>query len=335
MALLGFVIVTAAGMAAAQNAGAPVGIVGQTPRSVSEGVLDLLAYSVVPDGTLSTVQLDRGGGDDNDIGVSLSQLGAGFTWSDSFPLYLEGFLGYARYDPRFVFSDGQDQRRISTRWDQFSVTIGVGYDFPIAKNLYLRPILNAAIAQVTTDAALATSLLAFRNNNQDLAAIDRGKLNAYGLGGSLMLAYYDHLPAREIDIELRTTDLQLQTFGDTTDAVKGDTNALTVNLWGRLRWPTGTRSVSKAGQVAGGGPAFPLSRRPAGGPRVRASDQDRRRTRARCRRTQDRRLWPLHGARAAGRALCLRAECHGLFRRARDHLLGGAIAVHLIQPRSR
>jgi Autotransporter beta-domain len=243
MALLGLVVVTAADVASAQNL--PVGIVGQTPRSVSEGVLDLLAYSVVPDGTLSTVQLDRGGEDDNDIGVSLSQLGAGFTWSDSVPVYLEGYLGYARYDPRFVFSDGQDQRRISTRWDQFSVTIGVGYDFPLAKNLYLRPILNAAIAQVTTDATLAASLVAFRNDNQDLAAIDRGKLNAYGLGGSLVLAYYDHLPAREIDIELRTTDLQLQTFGDTSEAVKGDTNALTVNLWGRLRWPTGLEAFQR------------------------------------------------------------------------------------------
>jgi hypothetical protein len=193
MALLGLVIATVAGTAAAQNTGLPVGIVGQTPRSVSEGVLDLLAYSVVPDGTVSTLQLDRGGGDDNDIGVSLSQLGAGFTWSDSFPLYLEGYLGYARYDPRFVFSDGQEQRRIGTRWDQFSATVGIGWDFLLAKNIYLRPIVNAAIAQVTTDAALAASLLAFRND-QDLAAIDRGKLNAYGLGGSLVLAYYDHLP---------------------------------------------------------------------------------------------------------------------------------------------
>jgi hypothetical protein len=100
MALLGLVTATVAETASAQNTGLPVGVIGQTPRSVSEGVLDLLAYSVVPDGTVSTLQLDRGGEDDNDIGVTLSQLGAGFTRSDSFPLYLEGYLGYARYDPR-------------------------------------------------------------------------------------------------------------------------------------------------------------------------------------------------------------------------------------------
>ena len=111
MAILGLVIASAAGTAAAQNSGLPAGIVGTTPRTVGEGVLDLLAYSVVPDGTVSTLQINRHGEGDNDIGVSLGQLGAGFTWSDSFPLYLEGFLGYARYDPRFVFSDGQQQRQ--------------------------------------------------------------------------------------------------------------------------------------------------------------------------------------------------------------------------------
>jgi Autotransporter beta-domain len=244
MALLGLVIVTAADEAAAQNGSLPVGIVGTTPRSVSEGVLDLLSYSVVPDGTVSTLQMDRSGEGDNDIGVTLGQIGAGFTWSDSVPVYLEGFIGYARYDPRFVFSDGQEQRRISTRWDQFSVTVGVGYDFLLAKNIYLRPIANAAVAQVTTDAALAGSLIEFRSN-QDLAFLERGKMNAYGLGGSLVLAYYDHLPAREIDIELRATDLYLQTFGDTSAAVEGDTNALTVNLWARLRWPTGLEAFQR------------------------------------------------------------------------------------------
>lgn len=242
--VVGLVIATAADLALAQDAALPVGIVGATPRRVSEGVLDLLAYSVVPDGTVSTLQIDRKGEGDNDIGVTLGQLGAGFRWSESVPVYLEGFLGYARYDPRFVFSDGQTQRRIGTRWDQFGATVGVGYDIPVAKNLYLRPIVNAALAQVTTDAALAASLIEFRSN-QDLAFLDRGRMNAWGLGGSLMLAYYDHLPAREIDVELRTTNLHLQTFGNTSAAVEGDTNALTVNLWGRLRWPTGLEAFDR------------------------------------------------------------------------------------------
>lgn len=232
-----------AGIASAQDAGSSVTFVGRTPRTVSEGILDLLAYSVVPDGTVSTLQLNRGGGED-DVGVSLGQIGAGFTWSKGFPLYLEGYLGYARYDPRFVFTSGQDQRQLGTRWDQFSATVGVGWDFPLGGNFYLRPIANTAIARATTDATLASNALAFRTDEQ-IQALERGRVNAYGVGGSLVLAYYDHLPAREIDIELRTTDLYLQSFGDTNPPLRADTNALTVNLWSRLRWPTGLEAFDR------------------------------------------------------------------------------------------
>ena len=220
----------------------PATFVGRTPRSVSEGILDLLAYSVVPDGTVSTLQINRG--NEEDVGVSLGQLGAGFTWSKSLPLYLEGFLGYARYDPRFVFSDGQDQRRIPTRWDQVAATVGIGWDFPLGGNFYLRPIANASIAQTTTDATLASTFLEFRTDER-VQSLERGKMNAYGVGGSLVLAYYDHLPKREIDIELRATDLYLQTFGDTTPPLSANTNALTVNLWGRYRWPTGLEAFER------------------------------------------------------------------------------------------
>jgi hypothetical protein len=91
--------------------------------------------------------------------------------------------------------------------------------FGSSHGLNLRPIVNAAVAPITTDATLAGSLIAFRNN-QDLEFLDRGRMNAYGLGGSLMLAYYDHLP-------------------------KGSSKALTVNLWGRLRWPTGVEAFHR------------------------------------------------------------------------------------------
>ena len=39
--------------------------------------------------------------------------------------------------------------------------------------------MNAAVAQITTDATLAGSLIAFRNN-QDLEFLDRGRMNEYG-----------------------------------------------------------------------------------------------------------------------------------------------------------
>ena len=146
-ALAALCTATASG-AAAQNAPAPqvpVGVVGTTPRSVSKGVLGLLSFSVVPDGTASALQIDRSGGSD-DIGITLGQIGAGFTFSGTFPLYVEGYLGYGRYDPRFVFSDGEEQRQVRTRWDQLALTIGDGCDSRLAKNLHQRPILNAAVA---------------------------------------------------------------------------------------------------------------------------------------------------------------------------------------------
>lgn len=239
-------IVAAAAGAVAQEGRLPPpppGIVGTTPRGVSQGVLGLLSYSVVPDGTASAVQISRSGADD-DIGVTLGQLGAGFTVDESFPLYLEGYLGYARYDPRFVFSNGEEQRRLPARWDQVAVTVGVGWDFRLARNLYLRPILNAALAHVTSDAALFGSLAEFRTE-RDLAFLDRGRLNAWGLGGSLVLAWYDHMPAREIDVELRGTHLHLSTFAGTSAAVRGTTEALTVSLWARLRWPTGIEAFGR------------------------------------------------------------------------------------------
>lgn len=232
----------AAGAASAQQQ--PVTFVGKTPHHFSKGTLEVLSYSVVPDGTISALQINRSAGVDDDFGVTIGQIGAGFTWSDSFPLYLEGYLGYARYDPRFVFKDSEELQRLPTKWSQVSSTVGVGYDVPIARNLVLRPIANASLGRVTTDATLAENLAPFRRS-QDVTYLEHGELNAWGLGGSLMLVYKDHLPEREIDVELRGTDLYLRTFGDTSAAVRGDTNAVAMSLWGRLRWPTGYEAFDR------------------------------------------------------------------------------------------
>ena len=225
--------------AAAQQADTPAFrlVPGMNVRRAADGVLSLLGYAVVPDGTASAIQINRGGGDD-DIGVTLGQIGAGFTWSDSFPLYLEGFIGYARYDPLFVVSDGQQERRIPTRWNNVAGTIGVGWDFRLARNLYLRPIVNGSLGYIASDASLFGSLVEFRTN-REIAFLESGSMTVWGGGGSLVLAYYDHLPAREIDVELRYTHIHLEPFGRTGREVGAQSEARTANLWARLRWPTG------------------------------------------------------------------------------------------------
>lgn len=221
--------------AEAQGTGRVItGIPGYNLQQTANGVLGLLGYNVVPDVTASSLSISRGGQDDT--GLQTTQFGLGFTVDPDFPLYLEGFLGYSRYDPRFIFSQGRDKTILPTRWNNFSGTVGVGWDFPIIEGLVFRPILNAALGHVESDVSLAGRLLELKYD-RELAFLDRGRMNAYGLGGSLMLYLNIPRPGYEVDLELRYTDIRLATFGDTSRAVRGEAEAKTFNLWGRVRWP--------------------------------------------------------------------------------------------------
>jgi hypothetical protein len=203
-------------------------------------ILGIMGWGVVPDGSANAIQIDRGvrTDDGSDAGLVLGQLGAGFTWSSEFPLFLEGYIGYARYDPRFVLSGGEESRRGPTRWNSLNATIGIGWDFRLAENLYLRPIVNASLGAARSDAALFGAYVNYRTDI-DAELFNKGQLNAWGLGGSLVLAYYDYKPARDIDIELRYTHIHLAAFGDTTQAARGTSEARAASIWARLRWPTG------------------------------------------------------------------------------------------------
>ena len=221
--------------AEAQNNGRVItGIPGYSLQQAADGVLGLLGYNVIPDVTASSLSISRGG--QTDTGLQTTQFGLGFTVDPDFPLYLEGFLGYSRYDPRFIFSEGEKKSIVPTRWNNVSGTVGVGWDFPIIEGLVFRPILNASLGHVETDASLIGRLLELKSN-RELAFLDRGRMNAYGLGGSLMLDLNIQRPGYEIDLELRYTDIRLSTFGDTSPLVRGESEAKTANIWGRVRWP--------------------------------------------------------------------------------------------------
>ena len=219
---------------AEENRRVITGIPGYSLQQTAEGVLGLLGYNVVPDVTASSLSISRGG--QEDTGLQTTQFGLGFTVDPDFPLYLEGFLGYSRYDPRFIFSEGQKKSLLPTRWNNFSGTVGVGWDFPIIEGLVFRPILNASLGHVETDVSLLGRLLELKYD-RELAFLQRGRMNAYGLGGSLMLDLSIPRPGYEIDLELRYTDIRLSTFGDTSRLVRGEAEAKTLNLWGRVRWP--------------------------------------------------------------------------------------------------
>jgi len=207
---------------------------GYSLQQTANGVLGLLGYNVVPDITASSLTISRSG--QEDTGLQTSQFGLGFTVDPDFPLYLEGFLGYSRYDPRFIFSQGEKQSPLPTRWNNVSGTVGVGWDFPIIEGLVFRPILNAALGHVETDVSLVGRLLELKYD-REIAFLRRGRMNAYGLGGSLMLDLNIPRPGYEVDLELRYTDIRLSTYGDTSSLVRGESEAKTFNLWGRVRWP--------------------------------------------------------------------------------------------------
>lgn len=213
--------------------------------SRQSGVLGLMGYNFTPDGSANAVQINRttANSEEGSPTLTLSQLGAGFTLSESFPLWLEGYLGTARYDPRAVFTNLGD-RQLPLRWNNLAVSTGVGYDIRIGEYLWLRPIFNLGAGIAASDSAIFGAYLGLRTG-RDFSALSSQHVNVWSIGGSLMLAYYDHRPERDIDVELRYTQLRLQTFGDTIDAARGTATAKTLGLWARYRWPTGWEAFGR------------------------------------------------------------------------------------------
>lgn len=222
------------GLAQGALAEAPL-LTEEALRRNTNGALGILGLSVVPNETVSTISVNSASGGTD---FWASQLGGAFTVSDAVPLYLEGFLGFARYDPTFVFSDGGEQAEISPKWTSFAGTVGVGWDFPLTDELVLRPIVNFSLGHIESDASLAGRAVEGQTGVA-LRFLEDGRLNAYGYGGSLMLDWEHYRKAYEIDIELRYSHIHLKSFANSSDIAEGEADAITLGLWSRLRVPTG------------------------------------------------------------------------------------------------
>lgn len=220
--------------AAAQASGNAIR--GADVQKLANGIVGIVSYTVSPDVTTSSLAIDNTG--TSNAGLSMTQLGGGFTWSKSTPLYLEGNAAYARYDPVFVASDGTADRRVAAEWNSFSATGGIGWDFPLSEHWVVRPILNFTLGRVVSDLQVARFWLD-GNTNADLSFLDDGKLKVYGLGGSLMLDYEKFAPEADDDLELRYTNVQLRSYGSSTAGVVGHARAESVGIWARRRVPTG------------------------------------------------------------------------------------------------
>jgi hypothetical protein len=213
-------------------------------KRITDGVLTLMSFTVLPDITTSSLSVDSASA--NDPGLVQATFGGGFTVSPEFPLYLEGTLGWSRFDPEFVATDGVQQRRVPFKWNSLSATGGIGWDFPIddLEELRLRPIFNFTLGHVTTDATILQTLI---NNNLGTSfdIVQEKRMNAYGLGGALMLDYERYRDDYEIDVELRYTNIQLRTFGSTSSGLKGNAAADTAGVWARWRAPTGMTMLQR------------------------------------------------------------------------------------------
>ncbi len=160
--------------------------------------------------------------------------------SRELPLYLEGTAAYSRYDPTFIVTDGQAERAIPTRWNALSVTVGVGWDIPIARDLVLRPILNASYGRVTTDAQIGAAIA-----DVEVSFLEHGRMEAIGFGGALMLDYERYRPEGDFDAELRYSNIFLHTSGDFSEVADSRSIARSLNLWTRWRAPTGVMLLER------------------------------------------------------------------------------------------
>ena len=217
-------------------------MIGSDLQKRVNGALAMMQYSVAPDVTSSSLSISSGEGGTN--GMYMTQFGGGFTWSKSVPLYLEGNAAYSRYDPVFIASNGTLQRPVPLQWNTVVGTVGIGWDFPIAKELVLRPIANFTLGHVESDLSIAGRLIE-GETGQEVQFMRHGQLNAVGYGGSLMLDYEHYREAHDIDVEVRLTDIHLQSFGGTSEAVEGSAWAQSFGVWSRWRAPTGLRALDR------------------------------------------------------------------------------------------
>jgi hypothetical protein len=199
-----------------------------------------MSYTVAPDITTSSLAIENGS--TSNAGLNLSQLGGGFTWSRSTPLYLEGNAALSRYDPEFTAEVGGEQRAVAAHWESMAATGGIGWDFPLSPHWVIRPILNFTLGYVESELTTLKWWLD-QNASGDLAFLDGGRLDVYGVGGSLMLDYARFSPAADDDLELRYTNVALRSYGASALGVQGHAQASNASLWARRRVPTGWGSV--------------------------------------------------------------------------------------------
>lgn len=200
----------------------------------ADAFMTITGYSLTPDVTTGSLSIRNKDGDNSDL--QMISLGGGDRISANFPLYLEGTMAINRYNPTFSDGIGNSSVTVPVHWNSVTGTGGVGWDFPITNELRFRPIANVMLGHLESDLSIASRIIENRKG-VDMQFLNGGRMNSYGLGGSVMLDYENYKPDQEIDVELRYTNIGVQTF-DTSTAVQGSADSQSLALWARSRIPT-------------------------------------------------------------------------------------------------
>jgi hypothetical protein len=235
-------LVLAPQLAMSQTNGGGWSLINGILQKRVEGVVSMMQYTLFPDVTTSSLSISSGNTGNPDL--TLVQAGGGFTWSRSFPLYLEGNAAFSRYDPTFIATNGIETREIPAKWTTVTGTVGVGWDFRLAPELVLRPIANFTLGHMESDLSAAVRIVEGQTD-KEISFLENGRLNAVGLGGSLMLDYEHYRRDYEIDVEVRFTNIYLQSIPGTSEIVKGTEMAQNLNWWSRWRAPIGLTALHR------------------------------------------------------------------------------------------
>jgi hypothetical protein len=221
-----------AGLARAQSSPPEVNVIGSQVEEKAAEALALFGLIAVPNDAASTIALDGAGGASDLLSV---QTGGGFRFSEDVPLYLEGFAGYQRYDPVFVFSNGTETSDVRVRWNAVALTGGIGWEFDIGPNFTIRPMAHLTFGRIVSDLELGARYIG-NQLDRDVGFLVNGGLTAAGYGASVSALYEKKNDAYEFEMSARYTHLEIRTVGSSSD-VDATSNASVTSFWTRYREP--------------------------------------------------------------------------------------------------
>ena len=215
-------------------------VLKEVQRTNARGSLAALGIAGLPDDSASAIALESTGQEDS-FDYKSAQLGGGFRLGENTPLYLEGYIGYNRYDPVLFLSGTGLSSPLPLKWTSVAATGGIGWEFDLAEHLVFRPMVHLSLGRVQSDSSVAAQIISEELGFDDVSFAKSGGIWAGGYGASVALAYRRRWESdHELEVTLRHTELEYRPIGEDEDLLVRSRAANAV-LWSRYRFPTGWR----------------------------------------------------------------------------------------------